>query len=82
MSPLGKRIDTLRRERDWTWKTLARRAGLHPQGLYKLTHAAHHDPRLSALIGLSKAFDMTVSEMLGQLEESMTNTDDEEEYAA
>lgn len=69
MSPLGKRIDALRRERDWTWKVLARRSGLHPQGLYKLTHGERHDPRLSAIIGIAKAFNMTVSEMLGTLEE-------------
>lgn len=82
MSPLGKRIDALRRERDWTWKALARRSGLHPQGLYKITHGERHDPRMSAMVGLAKAFDMTVSEMLGQLEEGMTNLDDEEEDAA
>lgn len=83
MSPLGKRIDALRRARDWTWKALARRAGLHPQGLYKLTHGAHHDPRLSAMIGLARAFGMTVSELLGSLEENILNADDDEEaYAA
>lgn len=81
MSPLGKRIDALRRERDWTWKALARRSGLHPQGLYKITHGERHDPRMSAMVGLAKAFGMTVSEMLGQIEETMT-TEDEEEDAA
>lgn len=82
MSPLGKRIDALRRDRDWTWKVLARRAGLHPQGLYKITHGERHDPRMSAMVGIAKAFDMTVSAMLGQLEDTMANTDDEEEDAA
>jgi transcriptional regulator with XRE-family HTH domain len=82
MSPLGKRIDTLRREHDWTWKALARRAGLHPQGLYKITHGERHDPRMSAMVGLAKAFAMTVSEMLGPLEATMTTPDDEEEDAA
>jgi hypothetical protein len=37
---------------------------------------------MSAMVGLARAFDMTVSEMLGPIEETMTTIDDEEDDAA
>jgi hypothetical protein len=38
---------------------------------------------MSAMVGLARAFDMTVSEMLGPLEETMTTTgDDDDAHAA
>lgn len=83
MNPLGRRIDALRRERDWTWKALARRSGLHTQSIYKITHGERHDPRMSALVRLARAFGIGVDALIGPLDAVLIGDgDDEDAHAA
>ena len=67
MSPLGQRIDTLRCEKGWNWKELSRRSRLHTQSIYKIVHGERTDPRLSVIVRLALAFEVSIDTLLGPL---------------
>ena len=80
MTPLGQRIDRLRRQKGWTWTELGRRARMHPQTIYKIVHTDGIDPRVSALARMALAFEVSLSDLAGPLEELIPQKDDEEEH--
>lgn len=80
MSPLGHRIDALRRDKGWNWKELARRSRLHPQSIYKIVHGERSDPRLSVAVRLALAFGVGMDAFLGPLDDYVPATDEEEEH--
>lgn len=78
MTPLGSRIDRLRRQRGWTWTELGRRARMHPQTIYKIVHTVGIDPRVSALARMALAFEVSLSEVAGPLEELIPPQEEED----
>jgi transcriptional regulator with XRE-family HTH domain len=75
MTPLGERIEALRRDKGWNWKELARRSRLHTQSIYKIVHGERADPRLSVIVRLALAFGVGVDTLLGSLEVYATAQD-------
>jgi transcriptional regulator with XRE-family HTH domain len=60
---LAMKLKELRQTRKWTQTVLATRAGVSPGYIARLeTH--RHDPKLSTLVKLAKAFGVPVTELL------------------
>jgi transcriptional regulator with XRE-family HTH domain len=57
------RIKQLRRARDWNQDELAKRTGLS-KGYIARLETQRHDPKLSTLLRIAKAFDISVAELL------------------
>ena len=57
------RIKQLRKARDWNQDELAKRTGLS-KGYIARLETQRHDPKLSTLLRIAKAFDISVSELL------------------
>ena len=57
------KLKELRKERGWTQPVLAKKAGLSA-GYIARVETGRHDPKLSTLVKLAKALDVSVSELL------------------
>ena len=82
MTALGQRIDRLRRHKGWTWAELGRRAQMHPQTIYKIVHTQGIDPRVSALARMALAFEVSLSELAGPLEDLLPQRADADDAHA
>jgi len=58
------KLKELRRQRGWTQPVLAKKSGLSA-GYIARVETGRHDPKLSTLVKLAKAFDVSVAELLG-----------------
>jgi transcriptional regulator with XRE-family HTH domain len=56
-------IKDLRKAREWNQDDLAKRTKLS-KGYIARLETQRHDPKLSTLVKIAKAFDITVSELL------------------
>jgi transcriptional regulator with XRE-family HTH domain len=63
ISKFGKRLGSLRKERDWTFVYLSEHSGIAVSFLHALEHGKQ-EPTLTTLDILAKSFDMTMSELL------------------
>ncbi len=61
---LAMRLKELRKRNGWTQPILAKKSGLSPGYIARL-ETGRHDPKLSTLVKLAKAFGVPVTEMLG-----------------
>ena len=59
------RLKALREERDMTQADLAKRAGVSPGYIARL-ETLRHDPKLSTLVKIAKALNVTVAQLLEQ----------------
>ncbi len=57
------KLKALRKERGWTQPVLARKAGVSPGYIARL-ETRRHDPKLSTLVKLAKAFGVPVAKLL------------------
>ena len=60
---LAMRLKALRKERGWKQPDLAKKSGLSPGYIARL-ETGRHDPKLSTLVKLAKALDVSVSKLL------------------
>lgn len=63
MARVARTLRALRAERGWTQRVLAKKTGLTARYLSRL-ETQRHDPTLSTLGKLARAFGMTVSDLL------------------
>jgi transcriptional regulator with XRE-family HTH domain len=67
---IAARIERLRRRRGWTKAELARRAGLHQQGLYKILSGERTRFEARTLVALARALRVSADVLLGLAEDS------------
>jgi transcriptional regulator with XRE-family HTH domain len=63
MNRLAKRLKALRGEREWSQEEAARRAGVSSRYFSRL-ESKRHDPSLTTLAKIAKAFGLSVSQLL------------------
>ena len=68
MSNIGKRINTLRKERNMTQKELAENLHVSDKLISKW-ELGYSEPDIDAVLSLAKIFDVSVSQLLGENEE-------------
>lgn len=61
---ISKRIGDLMYEKGWSIYKLSRLTGLTPHGIQVILNKSHKDVKLTTLLLLANAFDMSVSELL------------------
>ena len=57
------RLKALRKEREWTQTDLAKKARVSPGYIARL-ETYRHDPKLSTLVKLARAFDVPLTDLL------------------
>ena len=65
-SELAENLRRLRLERKWTQVELAKRAGTRPVRIAELERRAVTDPRLSRVVALADALEVSVDELVGR----------------
>lgn len=73
MSNIGKRINTLRKERNMTQKELAENLHVSDKLISKW-ELGYSEPDIDAVLSLAKIFDVSVSQLLGENEEPAITT--------
>jgi transcriptional regulator with XRE-family HTH domain len=68
MDDIATRIEQLRCERGWSKATLAQRAHLHPQHIYKILSGERTRMEVKTVIALARAFEVTTDYLLGLTE--------------
>jgi transcriptional regulator with XRE-family HTH domain len=63
MDRLAKRLKALRSDREWSQEEAARRAGVSSRYFSRL-ESKRHDPSLTTLAKIAKAFGLSVSQLL------------------
>jgi putative transcriptional regulator len=64
----GKRLSKLRAERSWSQEDLSERAEIGIKHISSLENG-HREPCLGVILKLAKSFDMSVSELLRDIDE-------------
>jgi len=65
----GERVSTLRREKEWTQKELARKIGIDQTYMSRI-EADKFDPGLKLMTSIAKAFRLTPSELIRDVQQS------------
>lgn len=63
MDRLAKKLKAWRAEREWSPEVAAKKAGVTFRYLSRL-EGKHHDPRLSTLAKIARAFGLSTSQLL------------------
>lgn len=63
---LGERIRELRQARGWSLRQLGNKAGLSGAYIHQLESGVRQRPNIEMVKGLAAAFDMTLSEFIGE----------------
>jgi transcriptional regulator with XRE-family HTH domain len=63
MNRLAKKLKALRASREWSQEEAARRAGVSSRYFSRL-ESKRHDPSLTTLAKIAKAFGLSVSQLL------------------
>jgi transcriptional regulator with XRE-family HTH domain len=71
----GRTLRRIRRERDLSQEALAARAGFHPNHISDIERA-NKDPRLTTVLQLARALDLSPEDLIGALTRALAETSD------
>ena len=63
---IAKNIKKLRKEKNWSQQDLAVKAGLSYNAITKIEQGVAEDPRMTTLIKIADAFNITIDELVGR----------------